>query len=220
MGSPNYLCVSYLRSAECRQIAPARLHDSPSRWHTVRRGILLQVQRQGVWRAAAGGPADQLEQAPADDCGADALQPHRHPGRELPPQVAKPSDLGAFLAAQFPVQSRSVIPAPAKASESRREFAPETSIGRAGTAHKRRHYGNWLCSGLSAENTYEGKHAWVGACRYGARVELSAKVLDDADRLERTLAHELCHVAAWLLDHVAKPPHGKVGRGLFDPWKR
>jgi predicted SprT family Zn-dependent metalloprotease len=41
-----------------------------------------------------------------------------------------------------------------------------------------------------------------------ARVELSAKVVDSAARLERTLAHELCHAAAWLLDGVAKPPHG------------
>lgn len=41
-------------------------------------------------------------------------------------------------------------------------------------------------------------------------MELSAKVLDSTDRLERTLAHELCHVASWVFDHVAKPPHGKV----------
>ena len=43
-----------------------------------------------------------------------------------------------------------------------------------------------------------------------ARVELSSKVVDCEDRLQRTLAHELCHVAAWLLDHVSKPPHGQV----------
>lgn len=41
-------------------------------------------------------------------------------------------------------------------------------------------------------------------------MELSSKVLDSRDRLRRTLVHELCHVAAWLLDHVAKPPHGEV----------
>jgi predicted SprT family Zn-dependent metalloprotease len=29
-------------------------------------------------------------------------------------------------------------------------------------------------------------------------------------KLQRTLLHELCHVAAWLLDHTAKPPHGPV----------
>ena len=46
--------------------------------------------------------------------------------------------------------------------------------------------------------------------RYTARVELSSKVVDCVDRLRRTLAHELCHVAAWLVDHVSKPPHGQV----------
>lgn len=46
------------------------------------------------------------------------------------------------------------------------------------------------------------------APRYTARVELSSKVLDDPTKLQRTLAHELAHVAAWTLDHVAKPPHG------------
>ncbi|ORZ30542.1 SprT-like family-domain-containing protein [Catenaria anguillulae PL171] len=45
---------------------------------------------------------------------------------------------------------------------------------------------------------------WV----YDARVELSVKVLDSEEKLRRTLLHELCHVAAWVLDHVAKPPHG------------
>jgi predicted SprT family Zn-dependent metalloprotease len=47
-------------------------------------------------------------------------------------------------------------------------------------------------------------------CSYSARVELSGKVLDSYAKLERTLCHELCHVAAWLLDHTAKPPHGPV----------
>ena len=46
--------------------------------------------------------------------------------------------------------------------------------------------------------------------RFSARVELSVKVLDTHKRLQSTLAHELCHVAAWIFDHVAKPPHGKV----------
>lgn len=50
-------------------------------------------------------------------------------------------------------------------------------------------------------------------CRsYSARVELSSKVLDSLAKLERTLCHELCHVAAWLVDHTAKPPHGPVFR--------
>lgn len=47
-------------------------------------------------------------------------------------------------------------------------------------------------------------------CRYAARVELSAKVVDRLERLELTLAHELCHAACWILNHTAKPPHGQV----------
>jgi SprT-like family len=46
--------------------------------------------------------------------------------------------------------------------------------------------------------------------RYAARVELSAKVVDRLERLELTLAHELCHAACWVLNHTAKPPHGQV----------
>ena len=54
------------------------------------------------------------------------------------------------------------------------------------------------------------------ACSYTARVELSSKVLDGFGKLERTLCHELCHVAAWLVNHVAKPPHGPAFRAWAD----
>lgn len=47
-----------------------------------------------------------------------------------------------------------------------------------------------------------------------ARIELSGKVVDDLGRLYQTLAHEVCHAAAWIVDDVAKPPHGKV----FKEW--
>jgi hypothetical protein len=36
--------------------------------------------------------------------------------------------------------------------------------------------------------------------------------------VEATLLHEMCHAAAWLVDHCAKPPHGtvfKAGRCRF-----
>jgi predicted SprT family Zn-dependent metalloprotease len=42
-----------------------------------------------------------------------------------------------------------------------------------------------------------------------ATIELSTKVLTNHERLEATLAHELCHAAAWLVHGVSKPPHGK-----------
>ena len=47
---------------------------------------------------------------------------------------------------------------------------------------------------------------------YDAWVELSTKVVDGPDKLWNTLAHELCHVAAWLIHKTSKPPHGKVFR--------
>ena len=45
-------------------------------------------------------------------------------------------------------------------------------------------------------------------------MELSSKVVDSEAKLAQTLCHELCHVAAWLLDHVDRPPHGPV----FKAW--
>jgi predicted SprT family Zn-dependent metalloprotease len=54
-----------------------------------------------------------------------------------------------------------------------------------------------------------------------ARIELSVKVVDDADRLYCTLAHEVCHATAWLVDDVARPPHGrefKAWAAVFRRW--
>ena len=47
-----------------------------------------------------------------------------------------------------------------------------------------------------------------------ASIELSVKLIDDESRLQSTLMHEMCHAAAWLIDNVHKPPHGKV----FKKW--
>ena len=51
---------------------------------------------------------------------------------------------------------------------------------------------------------------------YSCEIELSEKVLDAEDRLRNTLAHEMCHAAAWLVNHNSKPPHGPV----FKTWAR
>ena len=45
-----------------------------------------------------------------------------------------------------------------------------------------------------------------------ARIELSTKVLDRPERLRSTLAHEMCHAAAWLVDGDSRPPHGDAFR--------
>lgn len=49
-----------------------------------------------------------------------------------------------------------------------------------------------------------------GGNRY-ARIELSEKVCDSADRLRDTLIHEMCHAATWLINGV------RDGHGNF--WK-
>lgn len=54
-----------------------------------------------------------------------------------------------------------------------------------------------------------------------ARVELSGKVVDDLERLYATLAHELCHAAAWVVNDVSRPPHGrefKAWAATFRGW--
>ena len=53
-----------------------------------------------------------------------------------------------------------------------------------------------------------------GEWQFSSSVELSVKVIDNESKLRNTLVHELCHVAAWLVDHVNKPPHGKE----FQKW--
>ncbi len=45
-------------------------------------------------------------------------------------------------------------------------------------------------------------------------IELSTKVCDTVYRLKKTLLHEMCHAAAWMIDHNVKPPHGPV----FKKW--
>ena len=47
-------------------------------------------------------------------------------------------------------------------------------------------------------------------------VELSDKVVDSIPRMRATLLHEMCHVAAWILDGTCKPPHGAA----FKKWAR
>lgn len=48
----------------------------------------------------------------------------------------------------------------------------------------------------------------VTTTTHHATVELSTKVTDTASKLRHTLAHELCHLAAWAIDGEMKPPHG------------
>ena len=49
-----------------------------------------------------------------------------------------------------------------------------------------------------------------------ASIALAAKVVDSVEKLRLTLAHEMCHAAAWLVDGVSRPPHGRA----FQQWAR
>ena len=62
--------------------------------------------------------------------------------------------------------------------------------------------------------THYKRSSKTGDAVYSARIELSTKVLDTVEKLEATLLHEMCHASAWLVDKVAKPPHGPV----FKKW--
>ena len=53
----------------------------------------------------------------------------------------------------------------------------------------------------NAEKTARGE-------RVPCSLELSPKVLDTEPRLRCTLAHEMCHVAAWALSRAFKAHHG------------
>ena len=50
----------------------------------------------------------------------------------------------------------------------------------------------------------------VAAWERRAVVELSTHVCDSEEKMRHTLAHELCHAAAWVVDGVSKPPHGRA----------
>ena len=63
---------------------------------------------------------------------------------------------------------------------------------------------------------YSRRSGLDGKVEYQASVELSSKVIDSQSRLRQTLCHELCHAGAWLIDHVARPPHGKVFKDWAD----
>jgi len=70
-------------------------------------------------------------------------------------------------------------------------------------AHKRTTAGMTYMKRMTVQDNTDGL-----SIAYVARIELSLKVVDSPFRLAQTLLHELCHAAAWVLDHVDKPPHG------------
>lgn len=48
-----------------------------------------------------------------------------------------------------------------------------------------------------------------GVTTHVCTIDLATKVTDTEEKLRHTLAHELCHIAAWVLSGEIKPPHGE-----------
>ncbi|KAG0148367.1 hypothetical protein CROQUDRAFT_32602, partial [Cronartium quercuum f. sp. fusiforme G11] len=70
-------------------------------------------------------------------------------------------------------------------------------------------------------NTTAGKAKWTvfkdgngKMIREKVVIELGTKVVDSESRLMNTLAHELCHVATWIIDRQKDEKHGK----FFKAW--
>ncbi|ORY90850.1 SprT-like family-domain-containing protein [Leucosporidium creatinivorum] len=58
-----------------------------------------------------------------------------------------------------------------------------------------------------------GRASWKrvktgGTTTHITSIDLATKVTDTEEKLRHTLAHELCHIAAWVLSGEIKPPHG------------
>ncbi|KAI5283710.1 hypothetical protein KEM54_001912, partial [Ascosphaera aggregata] len=51
-----------------------------------------------------------------------------------------------------------------------------------------------------------------GTVRHIASIELAEKIIDCEDRLYKTLAHEFCHLANFMISHVVDNPHGESFR--------
>ncbi|KAJ7139551.1 SprT-like family-domain-containing protein [Mycena epipterygia] len=47
-----------------------------------------------------------------------------------------------------------------------------------------------------------------------AEIQLAPKVVDSDERIRNTLAHEMCHLACWMIDKEIKEAHGKI----FHKW--
>ncbi|KZO92534.1 hypothetical protein CALVIDRAFT_487228 [Calocera viscosa TUFC12733] len=68
-------------------------------------------------------------------------------------------------------------------------------------------------------NTTAGRANWKrirkesGDDIHQCSIELSTKVLDNEERVLNTVAHELCHLAAWVINGEIQPAHGRCFKG-------
>ncbi|KAF5392636.1 hypothetical protein D9757_002132 [Collybiopsis confluens] len=65
--------------------------------------------------------------------------------------------------------------------------------------------------------TYKRQVASHAIDRHGAvlsQIELGTKILDDEERIDRTLSHEMCHLASWIISAKIDENHGQI----FKAW--
>jgi predicted SprT family Zn-dependent metalloprotease len=63
----------------------------------------------------------------------------------------------------------------------------------------------------------ERRSKLAGVTTHHTSIDLATKVTDTPEKLAHTLAHELCHVAAWVLSDEIKPSHGAAFKLWFVP---
>lgn len=64
----------------------------------------------------------------------------------------------------------------------------------------------------TAGTAHKSRNATTGA--YSYKIKLSDKVCSGETQIVNTLAHEMCHLAAWIISNEHKSPHGRV----FKAW--
>ncbi|KAI5478784.1 SprT-like domain containing protein [Pseudohyphozyma bogoriensis] len=132
---------------------------------------------------------------------------------------------------RVPAQPKAALPKTTTLSPAERESLPLKLIRELDRAIFRKSWNGLKC--LDGEGEYSGpglpdglevrwsnrlrntagRATWKkvtldGKVRHETFIELATKVTDTEDKLRHTLAHELCHVAAWTLSSEIKPSHG------------
>ncbi|KAK4685919.1 hypothetical protein P7C73_g4216, partial [Tremellales sp. Uapishka_1] len=54
-----------------------------------------------------------------------------------------------------------------------------------------------------------------GTTKREAKIVLSIKVLSEKSQILNTVAHEMCHLASWIISNERKNPHGKVFKSCY-----
>ena len=205
---------------------------SASRWHTAASGrtaVCIDVDgddddgdddgdgRETAARTPSGPPATVVSRAPSTTttAAASAMPPSATPPSAMPPSATPPSVTASALATPR-----------SKASKQLHALAPALYA-----EYNALVFGSQLPSDLpvtwsprllrtAGQCAFKTSRLAVGATpsatERSAAIELSSKVLDSEERLRKTLAHEMCHAAQWLLEGVQQPPHGAA----FQRWAR